>query len=174
MNIGLRTRKYFRCVIRCSGRPTTGVDSWKCCYAVVHKADGSRTSISIEGEYNVNRALDGDVVAIEILEQQSSGDTSNMFIDTNNNSNDAMPLGLGEVSTSTAEASDFQIEGIAPSSTTANSGLRESERGRVVGIIRRNWRQYAGSLVPLDSITGDNQSKQIAGLALFMYIIYLR
>lgn len=146
---GLRSRKYFRCTIRCSGRPSAGSDSWKTCYAVVHKADGSRVSVSIDGERNVNRALDGDVVAVEIIDRLGAQDDGSA---DGVNDDAGITSGVGEVGASTSEASSFQIEGLAAPENNTKASLEPEERGRVVGIIRRNWRQYAGSLVPLESM----------------------
>lgn len=154
---GIRSRQYFRCVLRCAGRPAAGVEAWSTCYAIVHKSDGTRVSVTIEGEKNVNRALDGDVVAIEILEGE---EPQEMEVDAQRSE---LPTGVGEVMASTAEASSFQIEGLSTPGDKLGGGskkrktveaLEAVERGRVVGIIRRNWRQYAGSMVPLESVTG--------------------
>ena len=193
---GLRSRKYFRCTIRCSGRPSSGsgpaAESWKTCYAIVHKADGTRVSVAIEGERSVNRALDGDVVAIAIIQ-----DEEEKYNGGNCDVDESFPLGVGEVISSTAEPSSFQIEGLsAPSENEDNkltgkdqgrkevktstcstkpktvASLQAVERGRVVGIIRRNWRQYAGSMVPLESLNhidknGANASNFLIGMDVF-------
>ena len=43
-------------------------DDWTDCYVVVHTAEGQpRKSVVIKGRLNVNRAVDGDVVAVELL-----------------------------------------------------------------------------------------------------------
>ena len=52
-----------------------------------------------------------------------------------------------EVSADTAEPTAELLEGLVPSSSsTALGKQRITFYGRVVGIIKRNWRQYAGSL----------------------------
>lgn len=150
---GLRNRKYFRCVLRCSGKSSGDMEGWKSCYVVLHSSDGSRRSVAVEGDVNVNRALDGDVVAVELIETET-GEDSVTFKSTD------APLGVGEISCSTADASSSQIEGLAVSTDQDQPRAQSPEqlgkesplKGRVVGIIRRNWRQYAGSLVPLETI----------------------
>jgi exosome complex exonuclease DIS3/RRP44 len=98
-------------------------------YVVIHKDDGSRTSVQIRGRECVNRAIDGDVVAVELIDSRS------MNIDVR----DLSIISSGVVA-ETAEPTIEAIEGLPLERSTV-------QHGRVVGIVRRNWRQYAGSLV---------------------------
>lgn len=88
--------------------------------------------IELLGKLQVNRAIDGDLVAIELVsgsaDQRDDRETS------------TVPLSSAALAEETAEASVEAIEGISGGSSVL--------QGRVVGIIRRNWRNYAGSLDP--------------------------
>lgn len=140
---GIRSRKYHRCILRSSGRPTaSGAECWTECYAIIHKQDGQRVSIAVQGRENVNRALDGDVVAIEIIEEAGNATLSN----DGNSLNKASAAGVGEVNQGTLEASTAMIEGLSVAAQGTQAAV--ALKGRVVGIIRRNWKQYAGSLIP--------------------------
>ena len=96
---------------------------------VIHKDDGSRTSVQIHGRECANRAIDGDVVAVELIDSRS------VNIDIH-----AVCIISSEVAAETAEPTIEAIEGLPLERSAV-------QHGRVVGIVRRNWRQYAGSLV---------------------------
>lgn len=151
---GLKTRRFLKGTIRCER------DSIFDCYVVVHSADGvTRKSVQIKGSQRVNRAVDGDVVAIELVagpptaeEERLSAISSGVASTSNEESVGVME----ETAAATADA----IEGIASSSSKKSDGKVATNvfsadfasgelHGRVVGVIRRNWRQYAGSLEPL-------------------------
>lgn len=135
LSTGLRSKKLFRGVLRCSR------DDWQDCYVVVHDGN-NRKSIMVKGLLNVNRAIDGDVVAIQILDNDP--DVAKEIEKTTTESDGtARVVGAGTLEPSTAV-----IEGTAVAATIY---------GKVVGIIRRNWRQYAGSLyIDSQTISGNS------------------
>jgi exosome complex exonuclease DIS3/RRP44 len=94
---------------------------------------------------NVNRAIDGDLVALELVDPSSVSGSSAM--DLGGEEEAAVQKSAEETGASVpnenAEATYDVIEGIASEEKTTGSVALQ---GRVVGIIRRNWRQYAGSL----------------------------
>ena len=95
------------------------------------------------GHIHHNRAIDGDTVAIEIIRYESRKEE---LVSPTDTPSGATVAGLMEP---TAEASPSALEGL--SSAEPRDGLREQGGllyGRVVGIIRRTWRHYAGSLDP--------------------------
>jgi exosome complex exonuclease DIS3/RRP44 len=147
---GINAKKYLKGCLRVKR------DHWHDCYVVVYLSDqeSSRRSVTISGARHVNRAIDGDMVAIELI---SSAEANRLSSDDLLVSDKAMSL-RDElvVSTETADASYEQIEGLSSlaSSTgasTASSSATTELYGRVVGIMKRNWRQYAGS-IDADSI----------------------
>jgi exosome complex exonuclease DIS3/RRP44 len=90
---------------------------------------------------NVNRAIDGDLVALELVDPASvQTSSSSSAMDVGDDSVPAAEEGA-IVPNENAEATYEAIEGIA-----SDSKVTVALQGKVVGIIRRNWRQYAGSL----------------------------
>lgn len=81
----------------------------------------------IKGREDINRAVEGDHVIIELYPQKEWKSESDLLI-TNDN-----------------EGDEKAIE----TSSSANKILS----GRVVGIARRNWRMYCGSLELVDAGT---------------------
>jgi len=101
----------------------------------------------------MNRAVNGDLVAIEILTTSTDDphDAIVPVISSNNNNSTSSSMtrddNAVEVSADTAEPTAELLEGLVPSSSsTALGKQRITFYGRIVGIIKRNWRQYAGSL----------------------------
>lgn len=99
--------------------------------------------ILINGRQDMNRAFDGDVVAVELLPQSLlPGSQAVKIADRDDEEEEEEPVGLVP-----ASADDAPRE----SQVQENSQLTGSNRpcGRVIGIIKRNWRQYCGSLEPM-------------------------
>uniref|UniRef100_A0A7S2B4Y1 Ribosomal RNA-processing protein 44 n=1 Tax=Octactis speculum TaxID=3111310 RepID=A0A7S2B4Y1_9STRA len=133
---GVKAGRFFQGTVRC--------DRWDTCYVVISdKKTGERVSITISGAENVNRAVDGDIVAIKILDAAAEAKAAA--------SEEALPVsssskeeedGAG-VPEPTAPPRVGDMEG-AKVETTKGGGAKT---GRVVGIIRRNWfRHYCGAL----------------------------
>lgn len=117
----------------------------------------------ILGFLNTNRAINGDLVAIELCENTvlpdsittvvvnaSNSTTTDSAIDNDIYYNDIHSNTAASelhVVQETAEPSSADLEALATTTTVSNK-RNDSDRlnGRVVGIIKRNWRQYAGSL----------------------------
>ncbi|RYG60605.1 hypothetical protein EON64_19175, partial [archaeon] len=63
---GIRVRRFLRGALRVKK------DDWRDCYVIVHEPGSSgksqRVVVHVQGKDRVNRALDGDIVAVEILE----------------------------------------------------------------------------------------------------------
>lgn len=91
------------------------------------------------GERNVNRATDGDVVAVELLEGSEDEAEEADLASAVEATPAEEPVHIAEP---TLAPSVEAIEGLPIPREPATHSLR----GRVVGIIRRNWRNYAGSL----------------------------
>lgn len=134
----LQARSLVKGTIRCKNNTRND------CYVIMHSDDkkAPRKVVMIRGAAAVNRALDGDVVAVEITTVLSTDDSVHKAI--------VPAVGAGDVSTSTAGAIDVcaepsieSVEGLPASNPTENEVV-----GVVVGIISRKWRQYAGSLDP--------------------------
>nr|CAD7453909.1 unnamed protein product [Timema tahoe] len=89
--------------------------------------EGQDKFILVQGREGLNRAVNGDSVAIELLpEEEWSAPSELVMMDEEDESGD-----------------------IADDETTIKSSVKEVEKqptGRIVGIIRRKWRQYCGIL----------------------------
>lgn len=83
----------------------------------------------MKGRDGLNRAVDGDIVALELLpENEWSGPSEIILQDDQDDPGDV----LDEEAATTAPTSDVERQ----------------PTGKIVGIIRRKWRQYCGILQP--------------------------
>ncbi|KAF3440890.1 hypothetical protein FNV43_RR19176 [Rhamnella rubrinervis] len=100
--------------------------------------------IVIYGRTNMNRAFDGDIVAVELLPQDQWHEEKSLSIaDEEEEEEEGVHLVPG--SADDAPRTTGQPQGSAGETTPVSS--RPS--GRVVGIIKRNWQSYCGSLEPM-------------------------
>ena len=114
---------------------------------VDNNSQGGRRAVSITGIMRTNRAMDGDVVAVELL----SGPTATASSSSSSTSTSVQHRNEGDaadIAQETLEASVAQQEGLSQSDPPLS--------GRVVGVIKRMWgqRQYAGSLDMDTSVEG--------------------
>ncbi|PIA46664.1 hypothetical protein AQUCO_01500303v1 [Aquilegia coerulea] len=106
--------------------------------------------IIIQGRGNMNRAFDGDVVAVELLpkEQWHEGKSLSIADDEDEEEEDV------HLVPNSADDAPRNRDTIQDSSSTVNPvSCRPS--GRVVGIIKRNWQSYCGSLEPMPMPAGN-------------------
>jgi exosome complex exonuclease DIS3/RRP44 len=94
---------------------------------------GAVGDVEIVGKRDLNRAVDGDLVVIEALTNDSERDSN----PTEEEGEDDLPN-----SATLETATDAMAERILayPSDTTSPS------KGRVVGILKRNWKEYSGTI----------------------------
>uniref|UniRef100_A0A182JC98 Exosome complex exonuclease RRP44 n=1 Tax=Anopheles atroparvus TaxID=41427 RepID=A0A182JC98_ANOAO len=92
------------------------------------RVEGVEKPVLIQGRLNLNRAVDGDVVAIEMLpEREWKAPSDVVLVDEQ------------------ADPGDM----IEPDPTFNEKSKADREpTGKVVGIIKRKWRQYCGILLP--------------------------
>ncbi|XP_004287714.1 PREDICTED: exosome complex exonuclease RRP44 [Fragaria vesca subsp. vesca] len=105
--------------------------------------------IIIYGRANMNRAFDGDIVAVQLLPQEQWHEEENLAIaDEEDDAEEGVHLVPGsadDVPRTTAQPQDSAGE-------TCSVSNRPS--GRIVGIIKRNWHSYCGSLEPMSKPAG--------------------
>ncbi|XP_050397499.1 exosome complex exonuclease RRP44 [Patella vulgata] len=89
----------------------------------------SEKFVLIQGHQNLNRAVHSDIVAIEMLPEAEWSCPSSLVLED------------------TAQAEDDALEDDSKLKNKVPEHLRQPT-GRVVGIIKRNWRQYCGILKP--------------------------
>ncbi|XP_065058694.1 exosome complex exonuclease RRP44-like [Rhopilema esculentum] len=117
IQVGLRTGKYFQGSFSASREN----------YLEGQVKVSENESIFIQGLANLNRSVDGDIVAVEILPKDRWMKPSSMVVEENE-----------EESEETPEIIDDE--------TKADSLLKPT--GKVVGIVKRCWRQYCGAISP--------------------------
>ncbi|KAJ8771123.1 hypothetical protein K2173_023448 [Erythroxylum novogranatense] len=98
--------------------------------------------IVIYGRGNMNRSFDGDIVAVELLPRdQWHGDRSLSLADEEDEEED---VHLVPTSADDAPRTTYTLS----SSETETNPVSGRPSGRIVGIIKRNWHSYCGSLEP--------------------------
>lgn len=88
----------------------------------------------MQGRASLNRAIDGDIVAVEVLPKQDWIAPSEIVLEDK-----------------TADPTDDSIDHEKAAEALLNKKGKEDDRqptGKVVGIIRRKWRQYCGIIQP--------------------------
>lgn len=103
-------------------------------------------SISISGRLALNRAIDGDVVAVELLDDQS-------VLEMERARKRLRPAGPLTWATE-GEADEANQTPLTPAEELKHQELQLARsfgqsKGKVVGIIKREWREYCGTLKPL-------------------------
>jgi exosome complex exonuclease DIS3/RRP44 len=86
--------------------------------------------ILVQGQESLNRAIDGDTVALELLSEDQWSAPSNIILQ------DETEDDPGDV------IDDEKILG----ENRKTASVAKTPTGRIVGIIRRKWRQYCGIL----------------------------
>ncbi|OEL23703.1 Exosome complex exonuclease RRP44-like protein A [Dichanthelium oligosanthes] len=105
--------------------------------------------IVIRGRSNMNRAFDGDIVAVELLPQDQWHESKSFIADDDEEEEEDVHLVPNSADDAPRNTSSTQ-------STVGSSAPSVSSRpiGRVVGIIKRNWNSYCGSLQPMPMPAG--------------------
>uniref|UniRef100_M8APN9 Exosome complex exonuclease RRP44 n=1 Tax=Aegilops tauschii TaxID=37682 RepID=M8APN9_AEGTA len=106
--------------------------------------------IIIRGSSNMNRSFDGDIVAVELLPQDQWHDSKSFIADDDEDDNE------DDVRLVPNSADDAPRNTNSTQSTVGSSAASVPSRpvGRVVGIIKRNWNSYCGSLEPMPMPAG--------------------
>ncbi|XP_065004841.1 exosome complex exonuclease RRP44 homolog A-like [Musa acuminata AAA Group] len=106
--------------------------------------------IVIYGRSNMNRAFDGDIIAVELLPQDQWRDGKSMIIaDDEDDEEEDVHL----VPSSADDAP--RNENLVQPTTGSVPPVSGRPAGRVVGIIKRNWHSYCGSLEPMPMPAGN-------------------
>ncbi|KAL5984268.1 Exosome complex exonuclease RRP44 A [Asimina triloba] len=105
--------------------------------------------IIIHGRNNMNRAFDGDIVAVELLPQEQWTEGKSLSIaDDEEEDEEDVHLVPGSADDAPRNTN------IAGAATTTNP-ISCRPVGHVVGIIKRNWHSYCGSLEPMPMPAGN-------------------
>ncbi|KAJ6916500.1 hypothetical protein NC652_019024 [Populus alba x Populus x berolinensis] len=104
--------------------------------------------IVIYGRGNMNRAFDGDVVAVELLPQDQWHEEKSLSIVDEEDEEEDVHLVPG--SSDDAPRTSIPVS----SSTFDTNPVSSRPSGHVVGIIKRNWHSYCGSFDPMPMPAG--------------------
>ncbi|XP_054809171.1 exosome complex exonuclease RRP44 homolog A [Prosopis cineraria] len=105
--------------------------------------------IIIFGRTNMNRAFDGDIVAVELLPQDQWHEEKSLSIACDEDEDEDEDVHLVPSSADDAPRTLPQ-----QGSTGGINPVSSRPSGRVVGIIKRNWHSYCGSLEPMPMPAG--------------------
>ncbi|KAF9400655.1 exosome catalytic subunit dis3, partial [Podila epigama] len=125
--------------------------------SVFTKIDGVEGSILIVGRENLNRAVDGDIIAVELLPKSEWRTTpTGVVIDEDEEKQEEESLKaeqqLQQQAAAASSSEDVTMTDASGASTATPSTAKTTTAtldtpqptGKVVGIIRRNWKQYCG------------------------------
>lgn len=99
---------------------------------------GSERSINIVGRKSLNRAVHDDIVVVELLSQNEWKNVNQTsMIDEEGDMVDSDHENVGMELDSASNEENFPIN---------PEKIDENPAGKVVGIVRRNWRPYAGTI----------------------------
>ena len=168
---GIKTGKYFQGSIRMN--QYNGQEG-----KVKVRSDTIDRPILISGREHLNRAFDGDIVAVELLPKESWSS-----INKGNKASSSIQVrdehGVDDESTIAAAAEKFKVESSVWSGdlTNGNDEVQNEKDadtqqngdsdgtdtivqpcGRIVGIVDRKWRSYCGSIEPRTGIAGHGNS----------------
>ncbi|ORX84255.1 RNB-domain-containing protein [Anaeromyces robustus] len=110
---------------------------------IMANIDGEETQILISGRASLNRAIQGDTVAVKLLPKEEWKTNVSKIITTEDNE---------EKVEEEEKKEDEEMKDETETSETKNKDedIAYNEKpcptGKVVGIIKKNWRQYCGSI----------------------------
>ena len=113
----------------------------------------------ILGRENINRAVDGDVVVVEVLPQDQWKAPSTKIIEeeaiTRDENADAE-----ESQDFVSEKERKALQEEVKKTQKGTSETRPQPTAKVVGVIKRNWRQYVGHIDPSSASRGSTQGRR--------------
>ncbi|KAF5255169.1 hypothetical protein FANTH_149 [Fusarium anthophilum] len=111
------------------------------------------------GRENINRAVDGDVVVVEVLPQDQWKEPSTKIIEEDaitKNENADVEESQDLVSEKERKALQEQVKKTQKSASES----KPQPTAKVVGVIKRNWRQYVGHIDPSSASKGSSQGRK--------------
>jgi exosome complex exonuclease DIS3/RRP44 len=171
LSLGMQTGLHYRGVFRSSPMDTTKTGM------VMIRQGEERVAVTMPTIVDANRAIDGDVVVIALYPVEhwiSSSSTSNTTrskekADTQQRSSgaDCNDAGDAGIASETAEPSqgdlenvpeEFSLEEDDDGSNSASQASPMRPTGKVVGIVRRNFSSYSGSIFEATRATAKNEA----------------
>lgn len=124
------------------------------------KAPAFTKPLLVLGRENINRAIDGDVVVVEVLPKDQWKEPSTTIIEeeavTKDENADAEE---GQDLVSERERKLLQDE-VRKTHSKSTEG-RAQPTAKVVGVVKRNWRQYVGHIDPSSATLAGGQGRKM-------------
>jgi exosome complex exonuclease DIS3/RRP44 len=136
MSLGIKTGRYYRGVL--------GSKDHQSAFVTIRQGE-ERVAVTVEGSQDRNRAIDGDVVAIELNALDKwipSSKTNDKKVE---NMRDDQKDIVG-IASDTAEPSLNELSNVPETILVDDVAKTLRPTGRVVGILRRNFANYGGSI----------------------------
>ena len=114
----------------------------------------------ILGRENINRAVDGDVVVVEVLPQEQWKEPSTKIIEEEAITRDEN----ADAEASQDLVSEKERKALQEEVKKTHKGTSEGRpqpTAKVVGIVKRNWRQYVGHIDPSSASKGSTQGRRM-------------
>lgn len=116
-------------------------------------------ALLVLGRENINRAVDGDVAVVEVLPQEQWKEPSTKIIEEEAITRDEnADTEEGQDLVSEKERKALQEE--VKKTHKGSSEGQAQPTARVVGIIKRNWRQYVGHIDPSSASKSSSQGRK--------------
>ncbi|KAL2212134.1 RNB-domain-containing protein [Sarocladium strictum] len=113
----------------------------------------------ILGRDNINRAVDGDVVVVEVLPQDQWKEPSTKIIEEEAITRDENADAETEQDV-VSERERKALQDEVKRTQKGNSENRPQPTAKVVGVIKRNWRQYVGHIDPSSASKSSTQGRK--------------
>ncbi|KAG7346379.1 ribonuclease R [Nitzschia inconspicua] len=151
LSLGVKIGRYYRGVLR-SKDPQSA-------FVTIRRGE-ERVAVTIEGSQDRNRAIDGDVVAVELH-------TLDKWLSSSMNANDPKEDGFTikkdsvvGIADETAEPSLNELSNVPESITVNDAAKALKPTGKIVGILRRNFASYSGSIFDKPSSSSSELSER--------------
>ncbi|KAF9088934.1 exosome catalytic subunit dis3 [Mortierella sp. GBA35] len=117
--------------------------------SIYTKIDGVEGTILIVGRQNLNRAVDGDIIAVELLPKSEWRTTpTGVVVDEDEEQAEEESLKAEQQAATAGTATQEDAVMAEPEAEKPAAIAHKLDTpqpcGKIVGIIRRNWRQYCG------------------------------
>ena len=113
------------------------------------QVNDSEVSVLLSGRLDINRAVDGDQVIVELYPKAQWKAESDYLVNNDNPEEE-------QKDNDDEEENQNQKENGNQTESTSSRTAEKVTTGRVVAIAKRNWKQYCGSIEPIAEGTINN------------------
>jgi exosome complex exonuclease DIS3/RRP44 len=149
LSLGVQSGRYYRGVLRAA--------EFDSAYVTIRRGE-ERVAVTIQGSIDRNRAIDGDVVAIE-LHSLNKWIASSVEVPRGKMEAEETVAGIAS---DTAEPTISQLANVPETITVDEAATNLKPTGRIVGILRRNFASYSGSIFEKPSRTSSSETSAMS------------